>query len=374
MAESIAAATKTQEKKHGKPCETSRTGADRAFTFGAMHRLSCLASKERALALCWLIGMALLAGPARAGTVRLHGLAYEDLRQLAGRFGLKTVWLKAGEEMRLESQWTRIEFDKYSREISLNGLRVFLGDPVEAFRGSFYVSVRDAEATLTPILAPGTGPTPPRLRIIAIDPGHGGADSGTSNRRLGLTEKRLTLDVAQRVEKLLRAAGYTVVPTRTRDRYVDLDRRSELANRAGADLFISIHFNAIEAGAARTRGVETYIMTPRYQTSTQPEKDRDMISQDYPGNRNDFWNAILGYEMHRTLVDAMKSDDRGLKHRRLAVLRGIKCPGVLVEPAYLSDNAVAGKLRTAAFRQSIAEAIVAGVRAYARVVRTARDG
>ncbi len=92
---------------------------------------------------------------------------------------------------------------------------------------------------------------------IVIDAGHGGHDPGAKVR--GLTEASLMLDVALRLEELLRKQpGVEVVQTRRKDAYVSLDERTEIANRAGADLFISIHANA--STNPRTRGVETYVL------------------------------------------------------------------------------------------------------------------
>lgn len=315
------------------------------------------------------------AGAERIPTARLHGKAYENLQTFGRRFGLTFRWTEAGKRARLESRWTKITLEKDDRAIRVNGLRVYLGDPIVEYHRQLFVSRLDDAKLLTPILAPQRGDPTPRLKIIAIDPGHGGVDHGTTNRRLHLEEKSLTLDVARRVKSLLEADHYRVVMTRQSDRYVGLERRAELANRAGADLFVSIHFNAAPGSdGARVHGVETYTMTPRHQVSTQPEKDRDMIDETYAGNRNDFWNALLGYQMHRELVDHLKTGDRGFKHRRLAVLRGIKCPGVLVEPGYLSNLAEAERLRTARFRQRVAEAVVAGIRAYRRALDRASAG
>ncbi len=93
---------------------------------------------------------------------------------------------------------------------------------------------------------------------VVIDPGHGGHDPGAKVKGL-LSEAELVLDVSQRLEKLLLKQGVEVVLTRTADVFVPLDTRTEIANRAGADLFLSIHANASSDGAAR--GFETYFLS-----------------------------------------------------------------------------------------------------------------
>ncbi len=103
--------------------------------------------------------------------------------------------------------------------------------------------------------APGT---PREVRRIAVDPGHGGNDSGAVGPT-GLKEKDVTLDIAHRVAPLLaHELGVETLLTRDNDAYVPLDLRAARANTFHADLFISIHCNASENGAAR--GVQTFIL------------------------------------------------------------------------------------------------------------------
>src|SRR5262249_46286980 len=98
---------------------------------------------------------------------------------------------------------------------------------------------------------------PLAVRKIMLDPGHGGPSVGTGTPR-GLLEKSLTLDIALRLRQILAARSFSVLLTREEDRPVDLADRAALANRAGADVFVSIHLNWIEDRKAR--GVETYFL------------------------------------------------------------------------------------------------------------------
>jgi N-acetylmuramoyl-L-alanine amidase len=235
--------------------------------------------------------------------------------------------------------------------------------------------------TLAPLMRPEAHaaqlPEPPR--VVVLDPGHGGTDPGKQNLRLKLDEKDMTLDVALRLRKILEARGYTVLMTRTTDtRFanspaVDLPLRAEVANKAKADLFLSIHFNAVDPrDAQRVSGSETYVLTPQFMVSTQPESDKSMIPVQNPGNRQDVANVILGYQLHRRLLGELKTSDRGFKRYRLAVLRTLNCPGALVEAAYLSNDAEAARVATPEFRQQIAEAIAAGVGDYAAMLAALR--
>ena len=297
---------------------------------------------------------------------------YVEASAFFRRFQLKAAWVFPGRVQRFQGPLTTVDLEADKREALINGKRVYLGEPVMLRGEALYLTRIDAEKLFDPILRPATVAVPaPALKVIVLDPGHGGQDTGTRNSPLKLNEKTFTLDVAQRVKKLLQAQGYKVLLTRTDDRFIPLPERADIANRAGADLFISIHFNSVP-NAPAVRGTETYTMTPRYQKSTGSAA-RDKTDDDLnPGNLYDPWNALLGYAVHQHLLSRLATPDRGLKRARFAVLRLVKSPAVLVEAGYLSNDAEARKIATAAYRQDIAEGIVAGVGQYARAITTAK--
>jgi N-acetylmuramoyl-L-alanine amidase len=301
------------------------------------------------------------------------GVNYVDARVFFARNGFKGAWLERGRSLRFKSATSQIDIEVDKRDAVINGLRVLMGEPA-VFRGStLYVSRIDADKLFLPILRPSavTTPSAPALRVIVIDAGHGGQDTGTQNKPYKLDEKVFALDVAMRLRTLLVKQGYKIVMTRTDDRFVPLPQRAEIANKAGADLFVSIHFNAV-GGSPAVRGSETYVMTPQYQRSTgSPRRDpSDNVAN--PGNRNDPWNALLGYHMHDQVIGKLGSLDRGFKRARFAVLRMVNSPGVLIEAGYLSNNDEAKRIASPAYRQSLAEALAQGVRAYAVAITTAK--
>ncbi len=302
---------------------------------------------------------------------RLYGVDYADVDSLASRTGLTQTWVVPQAKIRLADKDTRVELEADSREIELDGLRLFLGEPAVANRRAIYISCIDRDRFLLPILAPERIPgQTPRLRTIVIDPGHGGKDDGAINAKLKLREKAMALDVAQRLEKLLKAAGYQVVLTRRRDTFIPLPLRPTHANKVKADLFVSIHFNALENKAIS--GSETYILTPQYQRSTSSDKRLPDDKERYDGNASDPWNAVLGFKMHGSLVRSLQTFDRGMKHARFAVLRDLQCPGVLVEGGYITNEAEARKIGTPEWRQKLAQAIADGVADYRAVLNGAR--
>jgi N-acetylmuramoyl-L-alanine amidase len=306
-------------------------------------------------------------------SLRIGGIDYVSLEDGASRIGLRlersvseaTVLLKSGSQ-------PVARLTDHSREIDLKGLRVFLGDPVATHGGAFYVSRTDYQVRLLPRLRPDlSGPPPRSPHVIAIDPGHGGVDHGAENKALGSMEKTYTLDVSLRLKKLLEGAGYAVVLTRDSDYDLPKPLRSEIANRAGADLFISVHFNSLYPNT-KTTGAEVLSFPPESQRSTDSwsaGRKTDALMEDAPVNRFDAWNTLLGGMLHRRLIEALHAGDRGEKFEHLGVLHLLKCPGVLVEPAFISSNVEGAELATAEFRDRIAGALFAGVQDYAGQIR-----
>lgn len=328
---------------------------------------------------------ALAAGSLSAAPVdiplRIAGVEYLDAGRFGARYGLKPTTAAAGNQLTLKSAWTEIVLEADSRESSINGLRVFLGDPVRLHRGRLLLSRHDVEKSFMPLLLPGSGQDQvPELKRIVIDPGHGGRDPGKENHRLKVNEKTLTLDTARRLQRVLEAMGYKVQLTREDDRHLGPDKVSDLQNRAlqanrdGADLFISLHYNAVEAGADKVTGVEIYTLTPQHQFSTADadRKDRSGAAAASPGNVLDHWNIMLGYQVHRHMIQDLRAADRGLKRARWAVLRDVACPAILIEAGFLSNDAEARRIATPEYRQKIAVAIADGVQAYGNILAGVR--
>ncbi len=306
-------------------------------------------------------------------SIKIAGVTYVDAGAFFTRQGFKWAWIERGRSVRFQSRGDKIDFEHDKREISFNGMRMLMGEAA-VLRGSvLYISRIDAEVFFRPILSPSSVKTqpPPALRVIAIDAGHGGQDTGTQNKPFNLSEKVFTLDVANRLRALLVKEGYQVVMTRTDDRFIELARRAEIANKAGADLFISIHFNSV-AGSSAVKGSETYVMTPRYQRSTSGAKREASDNIANPGNAMDPWNSLLGYHMHAKVLAELDSADRGFKRARFAVLRLVNSPGVLIEAGYLSNNEEARRIATPAYRAALAKALADGVKAYALAITTTK--
>jgi N-acetylmuramoyl-L-alanine amidase len=218
-----------------------------------------------------------------------------------------------------------------------------------------------------------------KIGRIVIDAGHGGHDSGTVGPG-GIEEKQVVLDVALRLGKLLRQRlGADVIFTRDDDTFIPLETRTAIANKAQADLFLSIHANSSPDSSAR--GVETYYLN----FTTSPDA-LEVAARE---------NAVSGESIHElsdlvkkiTLKDKIDESrefaadvqkslytdleegnpglrDRGIKKAPFVVLIGANMPSILAEISFLTNSDDARELQQPAYRQRIAESLYRGVSTY----------
>ena len=223
-----------------------------------------------------------------------------------------------------------------------------------------------------------------RVSRVVIDPGHGGHDPGAKTK--GLTEADLVLDVALRLEQLLsKQDGFDVVLTRRVDTFVPLEERTAIANREGADLFLSIHANASTNSAAR--GVETYFLNLTANPDAEAVAARENAASSRSMNQlPDIVKAIaLNNKIHESrdfasmiqssLHSQLQKNDSsvrnlGVKQAPFMVLLGATMPSVLAEISFITNKQEAANLKTEKYRQRIAEALYAGVLRYQQSLKT----
>jgi N-acetylmuramoyl-L-alanine amidase len=215
-------------------------------------------------------------------------------------------------------------------------------------------------------------------RRIVIDPGHGGHDPGTIGRR-GLMEKDLVLDVALRLERMVREElGAEVVLTRSTDVFIPLEERTAVANARGADLFLSIHANASRNPTAR--GIETYFLSFARNAHAEAVAAREnAISAATLKDLQGLVRAItlsskidesrdFAASVQEAMVEHLRghgpAPDRGVHTAPFYVLIGANMPSVLAEIAFVSHPEDERRLKTAGFRQEIARSLFKGVRGY----------
>jgi N-acetylmuramoyl-L-alanine amidase len=173
----------------------------------------------------------------------------------------------------------------------------------------------------------------PGAKIVLIDPGHGGRDPGAVGRG-GLQEKNVVLPISLRVVEELRQRGVNAQLTRSSDQTIDLAPRVRKAEGLNADIFVSIHANAISLSQPGVNGLETYY----YQTGLR-----------------------LAQNIHRRILQSVNVSDRRIRQARFYVLRKTSMPAVLVETGYVTGSIDAPRLATKSHQDQLAVAIANGV-------------
>jgi N-acetylmuramoyl-L-alanine amidase len=232
---------------------------------------------------------------------------------------------------------------------------------------------RDGERSLTRALGL-------KINRIVIDAGHGGHDTGTIGPH-GLLEKDVCLDVALRLGNLIeqKLPGAEVIYTRKDDTFVPLEERTQIANDAKADLFISIHANSSEDRS--TRGVETYYLNfatsadamevaARENSESQESMHdlQDLIKKiarnDKIEESKDLAEDIQDSLSGRLQLVSRRERNRGVKKAPFVVLIGANMPSVLAEISFLSNPYDESLLRKASQRQRIADGLYRGIATY----------
>lgn len=297
--------------------------------------------------------------------IAVNGRAYLRVADWGRHHGLTASWLVPDKTLELAGGGNRLWLTLNSPEIRFNGIRLYLSLPVAGRDGALYLAELDAAMALEPLLNPPRLPAGRKVRTICLDPGHGGRDSG--NRESGRLEKQFTLLLAKELRTQLAQRGFKVVMTRSTDTYVDLPERPKVADRAHADLFVSLHFNAVATGKGAVRGTETYCLTPAGASSTNA-RGEGAERGGYPGNRFNAQNVWLACKIQSALLATLKTDDRGVRRARFAVLRDATMPAVLVEGGFMSHPTEGQKIFSTAYRQQMARAIADGIVAYKKTV------
>lgn len=185
----------------------------------------------------------------------------------------------------------------------------------------------------------------PRERIVVLDAGHGGSDTGA--RGSSMDEKDANLAITLKAGALLQQRGFRVEYTRTDDSYVGLEERSNIANQLNATVFVSIHMNSYVTSTPS--GTETYFYAPQNNAMLYAQRsDRARLAED----------------LQRSLVNSLQRQDRGVKEANLSVLRNTTMPSALVEVVFISNSAEQALLQTSDFRDRAAEAIADGITAF----------
>ncbi len=229
--------------------------------------------------------------------------------------------------------------------------------------------------------APGIKPSESyerKVRVVIIDPGHGGQDPGAVAN--GVKEKDVVLSVARLVKKRLEKMGIKVILTRDADYFVTLGERARIAQKNNADLFVSIHCN-YAPNSKTARGMETYFLS---EARTDWERSvaafENSVVKFEAGKKyqnGDILTMILGdmaqyeflkesqdlaYFVQESLINNTGGTvDRGVKQAGFYVLKGVYAPSILVELGFLTNRDEARRLTDLRYQEKLADAIVDGI-------------
>lgn len=303
------------------------------------------------------------AAASATGKVFQAGPERVALSEWSAARGLKLVWERPAEQFEVRGAGGGFAGEVDSRRILIQGVVCFLAYPIALIEDRLWIATADLSKVIVPILFQRSKTGLDKrtwAKTICLDPGHGGKDPG--NRHLGLQEKDVTLKLALKLKPLLEKSGFRVVMTRKSDRYLEPEQRPVIARKHRADVFVSLHFNAVPRSGAEVRGIETYALTPAGQPSTNERLASTRTG--YVGNRNDAGNVRLAYEVQRSLVRSLQAEDRGVKRQRFAVLKDSEMPAVLIEGGFLSDHIESRRIAQSSYLQKMAEAIRDGLVAF----------
>ena len=216
-------------------------------------------------------------------------------------------------------------------------------------------------------------------RAIVIDPGHGGLDVGAKGK-FGSVEKDIDLAISKKLKALIeQSQAYRVVLTRDKDIDVSLENRAAIANNNDALVFLSIHVNG--SFRKKAQGSETFFMSLNatdeearrlaFQENREAALDKSIAGADKDDIKMILWDMAqsayikqsgqLAELIQAQLNSLLGTANRGIKQADFVVLRGVACPAVLVEAAFISNPEEEQKLVDEAFQDNVAQAVYTGL-------------
>ncbi len=328
--------------------------------------------------------------PSLSGDIRqLGGSEYVPLGKLCSAYGLDCDWDDIARTAMIKKGQNSIIVRSGGRLIMVNGSKKKLDRAVVMDGGTVFVPLSFVRNNLASVI--GTEPveyTPATevsgkytIKTIVLDPGHGGNDPGAIGGRARSREKDMTLSMARKLKGALEAGGIRVIMTRDSDIFVPLGKRSRIANNSGADLFVSVHFNASRSRSLK--GFECYFLSNAADDNARALEaaenasiklgeeadaersrrlDRTLWDMTLTENRRE--SSLLAGYICDSVRDNIDIGNRGIRTARFYVLKYTRIPAVLVESGYISNKYEEAKLRDPAFLDSLARAVTKGILRY----------
>lgn len=288
------------------------------------------------------------------GVVR-DGRTMAPLRPLAERLGAKVEWVQDAAQVVVKRGEDTVVLTMGQATAQVNGETMPLPDDVPAtamfYQGQGYTMVPlrffsevlgctvtwEQSSYTARISTELETPITPQQYLIALDAGHGGSASGAYYENTA--EKDLNLAMIRKLDEILRGMGYRTILTRAGDKDVGLKERSNIANNAGADIFVSIHCNAA-VDAPHFQGLYVY---------------------HYPGSEQ---GMALAQAIQTPACQVTGAVDRGINSDNFSVVRESKMPAVLVETGFMTCHQELVRLKDEAYQSRMAQGIAQGIVRY----------
>lgn len=221
-----------------------------------------------------------------------------------------------------------------------------------------------------------------RNKVIVLDPGHGGKDPGAVGYKK-YREKIVVMQITSKLKSILKSRGYKVYTTRDNDKFIKLSNRTKFANRKNADIFISIHANAVaKKNADKVHGIECYFLSKsrseRAKRVAAKENSADMSDMNFYGKKS-FLNTLsshnivasnkLAIDLQRGMLSSVKKSyksvkDGGVREGPFWVLVGAQMPSVLVEVGFITHPREAKRLVSSKYQEKLAVGLANGIERY----------
>lgn len=304
-----------------------------------------------------------------------------SLKDLCERYSVQLEWDSVSQVVTLSSGDQKARALVGSDVVLVGPDRITLSGTIRRTRDAIFVP-QDFEAKVFQKFKKETGFDLKKFGLIVVDAGHGGKDPGARGKT-GVKEKHIVLDIAKRLKRNLTQYGFDVVMTRETDEFITLEKRTEIATRVQADLFVSIHANANQS--RNIDGFEVYYMG-EFLTKDKKEDQRqkntgalfsrlkmrqdlpelDKIVADMLYDHKQYESRALAGRLARDVSKFTGTQDRGERAARFFVLRNTLIPAVLVEVGYLSNAREEKLLQSDDHRQKLADGIAESIADYVK--------
>jgi len=321
----------------------------------------------------------------------VDGCAYVSLDSVTRAYNVSSKWNYTDKKVTLSRGGIHAEFCIGSDIVVIGGVSYRLKTPVIVKRNTILLPRDFSESVLADFFmkeqALALAATEKlkaalpyhAIKKIVLDPGHGGKDPGAVSMS-GLREKDIVLDIALRIKRYLETESIEVRLTRSDDTFVSLWRRADIANKYGADFFISIHANAAHSRYAR--GFEVFYLSEavddnaravaaaenaslKYEDSsfgnTRPSSSLEATLWDIEYSENRRESTELAESITESVCGKLGLKNRGQKGANFYVLKGAKMPSVLVEVGFISNAQEARLLKDSSYRENVAKSITCGI-------------